>query len=55
MAKFVKVDSWHINLDNVKSFKPNGESEITFMFKDGSVEVYSVTEQQMNFLANLSI
>ncbi len=55
MAKFVKVDSWHINLDNVKSFKPNGEDRVTFLFRDGSVEVYNVSEQQMNLLANLSI
>ena len=54
MAKFVKVNSWHINLDNVKSFKPNGESKITFVFKDGSVEVYEVTENQKNLLNNLS-
>ncbi len=55
MAKFVKVDSWHINLDNVKSFKPNGEDKVTFLFRDGSVEVYNVSEQQMKLLANLSI
>ena len=55
MAKFVKVDSWHINLDNVKSFRPNGDDKVTFLFRDGSVEVYNVSEQQMNFLANLSI
>ena len=54
MAKFVKVNSWHINLDNVKSFKPNGENKITFVFKDGSVEVYEVTETQKNLLNNLS-
>tara|TARA_R100001510_G_C7650774_1_gene208298 strand:+ start:334 stop:501 length:168 start_codon:yes stop_codon:yes gene_type:complete len=55
MAKFVKVDSWHINLDNVKSFRPNGDDKVTFLFRDGSVEVYSVSNQQMNLLANLSI
>jgi|TARA_R100000482_G_scaffold104672_1_gene47362 hypothetical protein len=55
MAKFVRVENWHINLDNVKSFKPNGENEITFIFKDGSVEVYNVSNQQMNLLDNLSI
>ena len=54
MAKFVRVESWHINLDNVKSFKPNGESKITFIFKDGTVEVYEVTETQKNLLMNLS-
>ena len=55
MAKFVRVENWHINLDNVKSFRPNGENKITFLFKDGSVEVYEVTEQQKNLLFNLSI
>lgn len=54
MARFVRVNSWHINLDNVKSFKPNGENKITFVFKDGSVEVYEVTETQKNLLNNLS-
>ena len=54
MAKFVKVDMWHINLDNVKSFKPNAKSKITFVFKDGSVEVYTVTDTQKNLLMNLS-
>ena len=54
MAKFVRVENWHINLDNVKSFKPSGESKITFVFKDGSVEVYEVTDTQKNLLNNLS-
>tara|TARA_R100000231_G_scaffold105408_2_gene78111 strand:- start:214 stop:381 length:168 start_codon:yes stop_codon:yes gene_type:complete len=55
MAKFVRVENWHVNLDNVKSFRPNGEDRVTFLFKDGSVEVYHVSEHQMNLLANLSI
>ena len=54
MAKFVRVEKWHINLDNVKSFRPNGEDKITFVFRDGSVEVYEVTDTQKNLLNNLS-
>jgi hypothetical protein len=54
MAKFVRVESWHINLDNVKSFKPNGDNKIIFIFNDGNVDVYEVTDTQKKLLMNLS-